>query len=251
MHERQLTASDLSTVPELVAQGHVRQVDTPRGRTYALTAKGHRELRPGKADPGEQPRRRGVRANVGVTPFQVKAGDRPEGFMESEKWVRFQEDMRKAADRYGVTIHQAAPVQGLWEGETEPALAVEVEDGETGVRAWAAKLGRDYEQDGVLLFREDEEGDAAAALFPGVDPEAFVRAMQQVGLPGGRITDDGVEVMGAGEEFADQLERLAEATGSSYSARLGRMDWDLLGGGEAYDAAVEAGEREARQGRAG
>jgi len=119
------------------------------------------------------------KAEVGITPFRPE--DEVSGFYDSPKFKRFQHDMRRIAAKDHVTIDKAVPAAGVWEGETEPSLAVDAHDGEAGVDGWAAELGKKYDQDGVLLFHPDPAGDSATYSFPlgKTDQQVALDAMKQ------------------------------------------------------------------------
>lgn len=164
-----------------------------------------------------------VEAEVGVTPF--RAGDDPIGFYDSDKFKRFEADVKTAAKQYGVEVERQGKVAGIWEGEEEPAVALRIHDGELGVRAFAAELGKAYDQDGVLLFTA-KNGEDVIATFGATQSarEEVFAAMADVGLPAGRFLEDGrLQVIGSGPEFVGQLDRLAANLNTGYDADVGEF----------------------------
>lgn len=118
-----------------------------------------------------------VEAEVGVTPFRT--GDDPIGFYDSDKFKRFEADVQNAAKQYGVEVERQAKVAGVWEGEEEPAVALRIHDGELGVRAFAAELGKAYDQDGVLLFTAKQGEDVVATFGSATVPRA--ESLERIG----------------------------------------------------------------------
>lgn len=185
------------------------------------------------------PRAPRARADVGITPFRPE--DEVAGFYDSAKFKRFCGDMRRIAREHGVKIDHVDRAAGVWEGETEPSLAVAAHDHETGVAAWAASLGKQYDQDGVLLFAPAPDGDSASYSFAveaGHDAEALA-AMSRHGIPGGRLRAGRLEVIGQGLDFHAKVDALAGDLGP-YDATVGKMT--LLERGR-YNEAIAADPR--------
>lgn len=205
----------------------------------------------GPAQKPPRPRKRGrsghaqmpkVQASVGITPFRPE--DEVKGFYESPKFKRFQVDMRRIARERHVSIDHVEKAAGVWQGQTEPSLAVEAHDGPHGVRAWAAEMGKRYNQDGVLLFEPSEDGNAASYRFDvrGRDNQAVFDAMDQHGIPGGTLLDGELEVVGKGVGFHKKVDALSQLLGTKYDATVGKMTLLERGG---YDDTIEKAERAA------
>lgn len=179
-----------------------------------------------------------VRASVGVTPF--RPGDAAARFYESPKFRRFTQDMRRLARQRSVKIDRVEKAVGVWEGETEPSLAVDAHDHEAGVEAWAAELGKRYDQDGVLLFEPSAAGDSAAyRLDVAGHRDEALGAMGRHGIPGGRLVGDQLELVGKGAAFHDRVDALARDVGAHYDATVGRMN---LLERDGYDEAIRRAE---------
>lgn len=110
-----------------------------------------------------------VSADVGITPFREGVDD-PVGFYDSDKFKRFEQDARAFAERFGVELVEQERATGVWEGSEEPAVRFLVRDGESGVRAFGAALGRQYRQDGVAVFTPGT-GDDVIARFSATPRE--------------------------------------------------------------------------------
>jgi hypothetical protein len=137
----------------------------------------------------------------------------------------------------------------VWQGQTEPSLAIDARDGEAGVTAWAAELGKKFDQDSVLLFHPDPAGDSASYSFAlkGRTEEDAINEMQKAGIPGGRIVDGKLELIGKGRDFQKKVDHLADEMALSYNARVGHLT--LLERGS-YDEAIRKAHAEADAARA-
>lgn len=150
------------------------------------------------------------RGRVGVTPFRPE--DDPEGFFETEKFRAFEQGVGESAKQHGVTIDEMERVHGFWMGEQEPSLAIEAHDGEEGVRAFAEDVRSDWDQDGVLTFGYDENGDALAFMLHDVTPDVAASALTQAGIQGATIHPRSIEVFGD-DAMIDQIEALRASLG--------------------------------------
>jgi hypothetical protein len=158
--------------------------------------------------------------------------------------------MRRIASTMHVAITRADRAAGVWEGETEPSMAVDAHDGEAGVDSWAAQLGQKYDQDAVLMFHPDPEGDSATYSFEKMgelNRDGFLKAMKDAGIPGGRVVDEKLELVGKGRDFHGRVAKLADALDLKYTATIGRMN--LIERGD-YAAAIKDAERRAREAEA-
>jgi hypothetical protein len=88
---------------------------------------------------------------------------------------------------------------------------------DTRARAWAANLGKAYNQDGVLLFTPDKSGESVMATFrTKFSKDKVEQAMKDAGISGGRFTTDGrLQVIGSGEDFVKQLTELSKKLAAS------------------------------------
>lgn len=162
--------------------------------------------------------------DIGVTPFRA-AEDKPEGFYASPRYQEFERHARESASRFGVTVDGLDQVRGVWDGGEEPAASVHAHDGEAGVRAYAAHLGKRYDQEGVVLFHHKRAGDVLATFKQPVEKGRAVAAMRKHGIPAGRFSGDGrLQIMGEGTpEFRAQLDRVKSDLGE-YSVRRGKFE---------------------------
>lgn len=148
--------------------------------------------------------------SVGVTPFRPH--DEAEGFYDTAKAREFERHLHEVASKHNVTVTRTDRVTGVWIGETEPAYDVRVHDGEDGVNRWAEEVREQWDQDGVLLFRQDRKGSDRLFKLTGVDPEAAIDALGKAGIDGGRVRGRDLEVIG-GDDLADSIETLVELLG--------------------------------------
>lgn len=161
-------------------------------------------------------------SDIGITPFRSSMDD-PTDFYNSDRYNQFQADVQGTAAHYGVTVNNISKVDGVWEGQTEPSVALKVRDGVTGVRAYSANLGRAYGQDGVMIFNDAAHSDAMLT-FDSAPRDKVLSAMSRAGLSGGRFTADGrLQIVGSGTDFVKQGSALAADLGVKYSAETGSM----------------------------
>ena len=150
------------------------------------------------------------RVRVGVTAYRPE--DDPEGFFESKKFQQFEAGLDATAKEHGVTIDVKERAQGFWLGEQEPSLAIEAHDGDEGVRAFAEDVRSDWDQDGVLLFDYDDDGDSLSFRANGGDPGQYATALSEAGVQGATIHASGVEVIGD-DGMIDTIETLRASLG--------------------------------------
>lgn len=137
-------------------------------------------------------------AKLGMTPF--RPDDNPVGFYDSDKFKEFERSLGETAARYDVTIDAKDRVSGFWEGAQEPSLAMDVHDGETGVRAFAQDLRTQWDQDAVLVFQPDRAGEALAYRARATGDIAA--ALADAGIQGATIYPEGFEVIGDADDAA-------------------------------------------------
>lgn len=140
-------------------------------------------------------------AKVGVTAF--RPGDDPATFYDTEKAREFERHVHNAAIENGVTIDSADRVQGYWQGEQEPSYALDVHDGEEGVRAFSEDLRSEWNQDAVVLFAPDRDGPHLA--YKARASGDIANALTSAGIDGATIYDGGFEVFGGPDEAAKVL----------------------------------------------
>lgn len=176
-----------------------------------------------------------VESDIGVTPFVgvrgENPGDNPIGFYDSEKYQQFEKDIVNLAPQYGVTVDGWDRTTGVWEGGSEPSVALHAHDGQVAMHAYAARLGSVYDQDAVVIFDSGADtGGVLATFTKSFKPEEYddvVQAMADSGLYGGRFTLDGkFEVSGKGTDFVKNVDTLSEKLGVGYDASHG--GWELI-----------------------
>lgn len=172
----------------------------------------------------------GSQADLGITPFVGPRGDQPGdnpiGFYDSAKFQQFTKDMYSIAPEYGVTVDGFDRVEGVWSGGSEPSIALHAHDGVVAMRAYAARLGKLYDQEGVVIFDNvSSQGDMLATFRKSYKPEEYdgvVKDMADSGLYGGRFTVDGkFQVSGGGPDFVDSVNKLSDTLGVGYDAQHG------------------------------
>lgn len=141
----------------------------------------------------------------------------------SKSYAEQHAESNLGADAHGHVISIQVPAGQLWTdgnsiqewGWNPPDF--EQFNADQRARAFAANLGKAYNQDGVLLFQPQTDGASVMATFRENIPEAQVtKAMEKVGISGGRFTTDGrLQIVGERTpEFVKQLSELGKALAS-------------------------------------
>lgn len=162
---------------------------------------------------------------VGVTPF--RPGDDPQGFYDSAKFKAFEGSIDEAAARYDVTVDAKDRVQGFWQGEQEPSVALDVHDGEEGVRMFSEDIREKWDQDAVVLFQPDRAGPNLAYRAEVPAGSDVAAALTSAGVDGATIYDNGFEVFGDEGDAAKVL-AAADKLGVPHSAvkvRAGKLSF--------------------------
>lgn len=184
----------------------------------------------GEATPGEIAGIPGSQADLGITPFVgprgEAPGDNPIGFYDSAKFQQFTKDIYSVAPEYGVTVDGFDRTHGVWDGGSEPSVALHAHDGVLAMRAYAARLGKLYDQEGVVIFDSASSVDDMLATFTKsftpAEYDGVVKDMADSGLYGGRFTTDGkFQVSGGGPDFVDSVNTLSDKLGVGYDAQHG------------------------------
>ena len=185
----------------------------------------------------------GPRTNVGITPYQPEpeGPDDPrygnleelEGYYEEQRYKDFERDLRQKADSLGLRVVEVRRVAGVWEGEFEPAVSVEIEGDVGRTEELSRTLGSQYQQYGVVQFAADENGPDALWRLDGVsDRERAGTAMQELGFPGGRFDGDRLEILDFGRDGEAAVFELSRRLGATLGYLTGNAR--LLEKGEDY-----------------
>lgn len=172
------------------------------------------------------------RVNMGITPYQTppEGPDDPrygqlehlEGYYEEERYKEFERDLRGEAQARGMRVAEVRRVAGVWEGEFEPAVSVELEGDVERAPELGKVLGSRYRQYGVVQFEYDENGRDALYSFDGVDDRtAAWRAMSKLGFLGGRFDGERLEIVDFGRGQEEAAIDLAVRIGASLRATFG------------------------------
>lgn len=143
-----------------------------------------------------------LRAFVGATPFrpeseELQALSGRNTYYASDEWIEYRDYVDRAADRHEVELTDHREAEGLWEGETEPSGACRAAGAPEDIRRWAADVAGRYDQDSVMVAWSDPNGNAEQHTYnvPAADTETVLEALQEAGVPGGRVVDGKLEVI--------------------------------------------------------
>lgn len=201
-----------TAAPELVAKGG-------HGETTVLDDQKWQEI---LAKKNELPNMGDT--TVGVTAFRPE--DTAVGFYDTEKARQFEADLAPTAEKYGVTITNVAKAPGIWLGVPEPSWSVRAHDGVEGVKNFAEELRSKYNQDGVMLFAPNTEGDAVEFAISGISsPESVLPdLLGEFGIEGANVTDGKLVVVGSDGDMP-KIAALMKARGGTLSARRGSLSF--------------------------
>jgi hypothetical protein len=105
---------------------------------------------------------------------------------------QFLTDLRAEAARRNVTVENVEQQLGRWKDGLEPSLKVQVRDGREGVLKLAATMGKNYNQDAVLVLSQGSNATVYdVTLPPHVSREAAAKLLDANGLPGSTSSLDG------------------------------------------------------------
>lgn len=161
---------------------------------------------------------------IGITPYRGHSAN-VEEYRQSSRYKGYLADMDEMAQAAGVRIEARKPVDGLWEGSHEPADAVVACCDYDKIKAVSAALGKKYNQDGVMLFRPDEQGPGFMYSVPVADRDTALTLMHDHGFSGGRFTGDHVELVDQDGSQVDAAQALAQAAGAKLSYTHGHAEF--------------------------
>ena len=105
---------------------------------------------------------------------------------------QFVTDLKAEAARRGVTVENIERQLGRWKDGLEPSLKVNVTDGRRGVLELAATLGKNYNQDAVLVLSKGTKATVFDVKLPdSVTREEAAKLLDAAGVPGSTSSLDG------------------------------------------------------------
>ncbi len=147
-------------------------------------------------------------------------------YYETERYREFESRLRRESKAAGLRVAAIERVVGVWLGDFEPAVSVDLEGDPETARALALRLKSEYTQEGVMEFRSDPDGPDMVYLLEGVsDYEEVAKLMGEYGLPGGRIAGKTLEIADQGGKDAEKVVLLADAIGVSIDSRQGTVQF--------------------------
>jgi len=183
-----------------------------------------------------------ITINIGATsyslgdlePIRALGAVNPEYFSEGEgaDFVAF---IHEQSTTLGLSIENERPVVGMWQGNLEPAMSVDVVGPPAQVERLAKLLGRRYNQESVMLFQPDPKGRGNLYGIADVSLEeadmVFGEMLRQ-GLPGGRYVDGRIEIVDVAGESGSSLRALADLLGKKVRTTAGHTRFLSKGEGD-------------------
>jgi hypothetical protein len=161
---------------------------------------------------------------LGVSPFRA-GKDAPTGFFASERAQAFEAYVARAAQTHEVELREITRAQGVWQGAAEPSYSLRVKDGEEAIAAFAEDIRARFEQQAVIGFRLDPKAEKARLRLVGAkaNHRALLQAIDEVGLRGGRILEDGTFETFGDDEDGRRLAQLRDRFGGRTLAMPGQL----------------------------
>ena len=134
------------------------------------------------------------RAELDLTGWRglAKSATEAKADFDSPLMKQFLTDLKAEAGRRGVTVDRIERQLGRWKDGLEPSLKVEVTDGRTGVLKLAATLGKNYNQDAVLVLSKGGNATVYQVALPKtVSRRQVGELLDEAGLPGSTSSLDG------------------------------------------------------------
>ena len=126
--------------------------------------------------------------NVSISWFEGKGFEHYESILEyaySGEFQAFLYHVAQEAEHRSLRVSNLLLVGGLWEGRFEPSASLSVKGDETQILRFAVVLGKRYNQDSVILFKEDQDGDGILYWLYGIeDVNAVGAAMREAEIHG-------------------------------------------------------------------
>lgn len=162
--------------------------------------------------------------SLGATPFR-EGKDVATGFYASERARQFEAYVSRAAELHGIQLREVTRAQGVWQGTTEPSYDLRVKDGKEAVSAFAEDVRSRFEQQAVIGFKLDPDADSSRLRLVGAkaNHRALLQALDEVGLQGGRILEDGTFETFGTEEDGRRVAQLRDRFGGRFLAMPGQL----------------------------
>ncbi len=186
-----------------------------------------------------------ISPSLGGTPFTGQPAytmlDFNVVFFTTEEYQIFERDLLAVCVAYELVVEQIERVMGIWEGELEPAVAVQLHGKEEDIVAVAIRLGAKYKQYGMLIVIPDQRAAQYSYTIIGIseeDAEDAILAMQHYGVQGGRYAAGRLEIADVDGSWATSILKLAAALRKPLTkvrARVRLLSGDAPGKAEGKD----------------
>lgn len=159
-----------------------------------------------------------VLTTVLATPWRPESGDLFDttGFEhphEAQEFMEWRDTVLDTAERHGVRIVESEDVQGMWRGEGEPSVRMEVEGSPEDIKKWADVICSRYEQDSVLVAIPVPDGTEGSTDSISIPPDPTVAPLlEAAGIEGYTVRGDSIELIAPSQDTADALEDMGIPT---------------------------------------
>jgi hypothetical protein len=151
--------------------------------------------------------------NVGVTPYRGlprESRESIDAYYDTARYKSFERRLHEEAAQRGVQVESVTRVDGLWEGDAEPAASVWLRGGHDDARDVGVALGRQFNQDAVFVFSEDPEGDGVLYQLRGVRDISHARMLLgRYGVTAARLVGRDLEIASADDSLDEAVSGIA------------------------------------------
>jgi hypothetical protein len=162
-------------------------------------------------------------------------------YFQSSEYQSFEADLRRECQARGITVQDIEQVMGIWQGELEPAVVVQLRGDEENIVAIAVQLGAKYKQYAMLIVIPDRQAMQYSYTIKDItqeEAEDAILAMQHYGVQGGRYVDGRLEIADVDGSLATSILKLADALRKPLTkvrARVRLLSGDAPGKAEGKD----------------
>lgn len=168
-----------------------------------------------------------LRVNVGVTPYRGQPRETREAidaYYETSRWRGFERRVHDDTQARGLELESIDRADGFWEGSAEPSASVWIRGEPSAVADYSEALRARYNQDGVVTFTPDNDGDTALHTLRGVrDVEHARELLVRYDVLAARVRGDCLEIISDNQALDETVNGIAHELGAGHEYTRGRM----------------------------
>jgi hypothetical protein len=165
--------------------------------------------------------------NMGITPYRGRQATPGQDYFKTTRFRGFVSYLWRVATEHNIKVERIERVEGLWVGNSEPALSVWLQGKREHIIELADDLGAKYNQSAVLLFEPDAEAEGFiyhVKLLPGQERDVVMASLTEHGISVGRLTASGdLEIADPDGSLARQVVAFAQALNATLTYSRGHV----------------------------